>query len=82
MINRATHSTCKNLAHYSSYSVHESPSGLRYDNSTRKSTSIKDEMKIIEIQRSGEHGGLRPLERHHRLDSRRTGLFYNIKEGG
>jgi hypothetical protein len=39
-------------------------------------------MKIIEIQRSCEHGGLRPLERHYRLVSQRTGLFYNIKEGG
>jgi hypothetical protein len=38
-------------------------------------------MKIIRIQRSCEHDGLRPLERHHRLVSRRTGLFYNVKKG-
>ena len=39
-------------------------------------------MKIIEIQRSCEHGGLCPLDPYNSLVSRRTGLFYNIKEEG
>jgi hypothetical protein len=47
-----------------------------------KSTWSKREKKIIEIQRSCEHGGLCPLDPYISLVSRRTGLFYNIKEGG
>jgi hypothetical protein len=82
MINRATQRAkiSHSIHRLASVVGERPPSVLRYDNFTRKST-WSSEIKIIEIQRSCEHGGLYPLDPYNSLVSRRTGLFYNVKEG-